>query len=180
MSSETTRSPSGRGEFRTEDAVTLSDSGAARRDSVLPFLQEAVVREGDRRRARRIALRNTAAFSLLAALGATFVVVWPTSVRNGTVVDREFSGPTSEPRFRIERLRTEPGVVERYAFSATVDTNAYSIDDREFMNMLASIGRPTGLVRREGRVILTSFTPDPIRVTPDTYSDSTDGNEITQ
>lgn len=180
MSSESTRSLSGRGEFRTNDAVTLSDSGAARRDSVLPFLQEAVVREGDRRRARRIALRNTAALSLLVALGATFVVVWPTSVRNGTVVDREFSGPTSEPRFRIERLRTEPGVVERYAFSATVDTNAYSIDDREFIKVLASIGRPTGLVRREGRVLLTSFTPDPIRVTLNADSHSPDTDETIQ
>lgn len=180
MSSETTRSPSGRGEFRTDEAVTLSHSGAARRDAVLPFLQEAVVREGDRRRARRIAMRNTAALSLLIALGATFVVGWPASVRNGTVVDREFSGPTSDQRFRIVRLHTEPGVVERYASAALVAVNDYNVDDREFMNMLASIGRPTGLVRREGRVILTSFTPDPIRVTPDTYSDSTDGNEITQ
>lgn len=176
MTSHSRHGTSRGGKFDLDGSMTLSQSGAARRDSLLPFLQEAVVREGGRRRARRIVMRNSAAFSLLLVFGATLIFSWPTRVPKDDVFVQvhPIKSVVDEPS-HIVRLDTPPGVVERYASSATVDLDDYRVDDRKLVAVLASMGRSTGLVRKEGRVMLTSFKPDPIRLAQAQDDSSLDG-----
>ncbi len=154
----------GRNGFDDGGVPTLSGAGADRRDSMLPLLQGMVVREGARRRARRVAIRRAGAFSLAVALGVSIILTRSAPVNESPIVRNDPKAPTIEPTTRIVRFKSEPGVLERYAYVSRVDPAEYIVDDHAFVAVLASIGRPTGLVRRGGRVELTSFTPDPIRV----------------
>lgn len=139
----------------------MSGAGAARRDSMLSALQGAVVREGARRRARRAALRRSGSVCMVAVLGVSLFVGWPTSPS----VDPVLTGvPQVESPIKIVRLASKPGALDRYAYAKPVDSAKYVVDDHALVAVLASIGRPSGLVHRGGRVMLTSFTPDPIRV----------------
>ena len=147
-----------------EPAATLSGTGAARRDSMLPLLQGAVVREGARRRARRVTVRRVGALGLVVALGVSIFLTRPATVNESPVVSNDPMAPTIDPPMSIVRFKSEPGALERYTYVPQVDPASYIVDDQAFVAVLASIGRPTGLVRRGGRVELTSFTPDPIRV----------------
>ena len=146
-----------------EPSAMLSGHGAARRDSMLSVLQGAVVREGGRRRARRLAIRKASALCVVAVLGVSLVIGWPTSMRTGRVVDTRSEEPIPQDAGKIVRLRSVPGALQRYAYVTPVDPREYIVDDQALVAVLASIGRPSGLVHRGGRVMLTSFTPDPIR-----------------
>ena len=150
--------------FQDEPAATLSGAGTARRNSMLSILQDAVIHEGGRRRARRIAIRRAGSLCLVAVLGVSLVIGWPTSKSSGPVVDNGSTADVAQDSTRIVLLNSEPGALERYAYVTPIDPAEYIVDDHAFLAVLASIGRPTGLVHRGGRVMLTSFTPDPIRI----------------
>ena len=147
-----------------EPVATLSGTGTARRDSMLPLLQGAVVREGARRRARRMTIRRAGAFSLVVALGVSIFLTRPATVNESPVVSNDPMAPTIVPPMPIVRFKSEPGALERYTYVPQVDPAEYIVDDQAFVAVLASIGRPSGLVHRGGRVMLTGFTPDSIRV----------------
>lgn len=100
----------------------------------------------------------------MVVLGVSLVIGWPTSQSTGPVVNHESKAHEAQGSIGIVRLNSAPGALQRYAYAAPVDAAEYIVDDRALVAVLASIGRPTGLVRRGGRVELTSFTPDPIRV----------------
>lgn len=131
---------------------------------MLPLLQGAVVREGARRRARRAAIRRAGAFSLVVGLGVSIFLTRLATVNESPIVSNDPMAPTIDPPMSIVRFKSEPGALERYTYVPRVDPAEYIVDDQAFVAVLASIGRPTGLVRRGGRVMLTSFTPDPIRI----------------
>lgn len=149
--------------YQEKSGDGLSDLGADRRDSMLTGLQDAVVREGARRRARRVAIRRAGAFSLVIALGVSIFFARPAPVEESPIVSNDPKAPTIEPTTHIVLFKSKPGVLERYTYVPRVDPASYFVDDHALVEALAAIGRPTGLVRRGDRVTLTSFTPDPIR-----------------
>lgn len=58
----------------------------------------------------------------------------------------------------ITIVRTDPNILERYALPPT--SKIETISDEILLNSLASLGRPTGLIRYDGRVRLTKDVTD--------------------
>ncbi len=103
-------------------------------------LLEAFARHHRRRSRRQRALRGVLAAVLLAAAGTAWMLSGPHAAR----------GPQagSMPAFNVQLVRGSPrsGVVR-------------AIGDEELLQGLDEIGRPAGLVRIEGRTLLTDAAP---------------------
>jgi len=133
----------------------LSPAGAARRDTMLRLLQGEVVRRGRRRRFARVAI--AAAIPAIAAAAGIWAyragtvppgappaeVVRPAPEVPAPAAPPEPVEPASRP-LRIEVVRDDPTVVDRAR-----------IGDGELLALLASAGRPSGLIRAGGVVIVT-------------------------
>ena len=143
-----------------DSADQLSDAGRSRRDAMLPFLQAATVRQGRRRRVRRLAARGAMTASLSVAVVVALVNSWPTSSPTGVVQNDSLEGPQERRLELVSILRTDPGVLDRVAVRTSTDPAAYIVDDRQLVVMLAAIGRPAGLVRSQGRTWLTDAVTD--------------------
>lgn len=69
----------------------------------------------------------------------------------------------TEPRHSIITIvRTDPNILERYALPPT--SKIETISDEILLNSLASLGRPTGLIRYDGRVRLTNDVTDDLTI----------------
>lgn len=127
----------------------LSAQGLARRGAMLEEL-DGVMR---RRTARRGALKGGVVAVLMVGAG---VLVWGRGpVRHGVtaiVVQRPAEGPR---RALIEVVRTDAGICARLAAGGGIP-RVTLIGDEELQSMLASMGRPTGLVKTAGRTVLAS------------------------
>ncbi len=143
-----------------DSADLLSDSGRARRDAMLPLLQAAVMREGRRRRVRRSVARGAATAALFILVGVALVNTWPTSHGpRGPRDDLAVETPDSRGGL-ITIVQIDPGALGRYTFIADIDPADYIVDDEEFVAALAAIGRPTGLIRSQGKIRLTHAVTD--------------------
>jgi hypothetical protein len=147
----------------TDDPITraLSPEGVERRDAMLASLMADMRRVHARRRARRLTVFAAApallmAIALFAAL--RMLTPAPTPLTTGRVdgaADAPTVPATSErPAATIEFVRTSDGNQQSGAASIIL------IDDDQLLDTLASINRPTGLVRAGGRVWLTSAVAD--------------------
>ncbi len=131
----------------------LSPAGMARRESMLVELDAAM----RRRNIRRVAVRSIAAAAPLVLIAA---VIWGrcnTPSAPGTTPVAQAPGPA--PASFVRLVQTDPDIVRRMT---VVDARPRVdlISDDELQSLLASLGRPTGLVRTQGRVTLVSdFTP---------------------
>jgi len=146
-----------------EIADALSAAGAARRERMMG----EVSRAAGARRARRTTVKAAGALVLLcAAGGAVWIAATGGNVGGGTreVADalpgrgapvREMEVPAPEGRVvRVRVVTNEPGIVARYA-AAPVERVA-SMDDAELMRLMKEMGKPTGIVRTGGKVMLTA------------------------
>ncbi len=152
----------GAGAHSFDPSDQLSDGGQMRYETMLPHLQLAVVREGRRRHVRRVALRVGATVSLVIVSGAALFSGLPDRTRT-RVVDTGLRPPAEgdwPPSISI--VRTKPGVVQRMAAASRIDPDDYTLDDRQLVAMLAAIGRPSGLIRSQGRTRLTHSVTDPL------------------
>ncbi len=140
-----------------DDAI-LSEAGRERRDAMLVDLQGLVVGEGRRRRVRRRIVRGVSLFVLTMMVSASLVTIWPTSHTPITVT----SNPKPESSSLIQIVETNPQAVAAMIAKPTVNLANYYIDDRELVDTLAAIGRPSGLIRKGGEVCLASPVTDPI------------------
>ena len=69
----------------------------------------------------------------------------------------------SEPRHSIITIvRTDPSILERYVSHTT--SKIESINDETLLASLASLGRPAGLIRYDGRVRLTTDVTDVLEI----------------
>jgi len=159
----------------------VSDLAAHRADEMLPALQRELALGVRRRRSRAPALGASAAIVLLA--GATITATLTTRSRPAPpappappsapavpvaeapppVVDRapaiEVVRSLDAPLIEVVRDSPRGAPVRVYAAS-TVDIASISVTDRELLDLLNEIGRPSGLVRANGRVWLTAAVTD--------------------
>ncbi len=143
-----------------DPADQLSDVGRSRHDAMLPFLQAATVRQGRRRRVRRFAARGAVTASLSAAVVVALVNSWPTSNPPHVVQNDSSEGPQDRRLELVSIVQTDPGVLDRIAVNTSIDPAEYIVGDRQLVAMLAAIGRPTGLIRSQGRTWLTNAVTD--------------------
>lgn len=69
----------------------------------------------------------------------------------------------TEPRHSIITIvRTDPDILERYVPSAT--SKIETLSDETLLASLASLGRPTGLIRYDGQVRLTNDVTDDLEI----------------
>lgn len=148
-------------------APPLSAAGLARRDAMLAELRGEVVRAAMRRRRRR-ALTYVAGATLgVAAIAITIAIAvrapvatppGPSPLANGgpsAGANAEVSLPP------IQLVRNDPSrTVNWIVRNADVDMSTVRIDDAELLRDLAEAGRPTGLVRSQGRVWCTEPVTD--------------------
>jgi len=133
---------------------TLSDAGAARRDAMLRELQRAVVR----RRRLRTALRSSAGLLTVTTILALVILYdRPSS---------ELAPKESPPSFpvltsvHLKIVHDEPGIVARHLVETRPIDPKIILDDDALLESLAAIGRPTGLIRVQGKLILTEKVAD--------------------
>ncbi len=68
----------------------------------------------------------------------------------------ETMGEGAEGRvIRVEMVKDDPGIVARYA-AAGAGGGVADIDDAELMRLMEEMGKPTGLVKTAGKVMLTA------------------------
>jgi len=155
----------------------LSPLGSARRGEILERLYSA---QRSRLR-RRTAARSAAIAAPVIALAATVLIVQagrtpsaPASPIPGPSPIAHVSPPaplipsppvieSSPPESliaRVEWIQTDPDILARYAVAPPPPPPDTYIDDDALLTLLAQAGRPTGLIRTQGRVILTSGTID--------------------
>jgi hypothetical protein len=139
-----------------ENLPLLSRAGRARREALLHTLQREVVR----RRRRRAAVR-WGALAVLIGLGAVPVVVVGrvkarvSPVNTAAVSPREPATRPREKGIRIEVVADRPGVVDAYRTETAPLRAGVRVGDEELLSILAQAGRPAGLIRVHGAVILT-------------------------
>jgi len=139
-----------------DDYLMLSETGRMRRDAMLVELQGVVVVEGRRRSTRRRAMRSASVVALMIGFGFMLVGMWPTA-RMPTVVSTQAKPELSS---YIQIVQTRPEAVAAMIALPAGDLSHYYVNDRELVDALASIGRPSGLIRRGGVVRLASKVTD--------------------
>jgi hypothetical protein len=156
--------------------LPLSEAGEQRRTAIREELLAAMRRHHAARRARRhaIALGGLAAALALASVLAMPRQAPPRSPMNPPTVHapaqrvasprhpEEADAPVRTPAVAIMYVQTDPSILERYAAGAR-PLLARAITDDELLDTLVEIGRPTGLVRMEGRVWLTATVTDDVK-----------------
>jgi hypothetical protein len=142
----------------------LSLAGKTRRDTMLDELVEVMKHTHHRRRIRRRVVAGGGCVSVLLLLWVFWPAVRPaeratTAEGPAAQPNRAVTSPRDDLSLRYTRLvDTDPTVVDRCRVEpeSTVDR----IDDRMLVETLASIGRPAGLIRYGGRVLLTHAVTD--------------------
>lgn len=148
----------------------VSIFAALRADAMLPALQQELARGDQRRRARS---RAVGACAIVLLLGGAIVAAMLTTGRpivptaTPTVVEAP-TVPVDAPGVRIEIVRSMDApsieivrdsprdtVIAMYT-NPSVDLASIRVTDQELLDMLNEMGRPTGLVRANGRVWLTA------------------------
>lgn len=138
----------------------LTDAGRSRRDAMLSELQDAVVREGRRRRARKSAGRVAGTMLLLALFCFTLVRTRPGPTNLPIArIDQPTRAETPRDQF-VSFLETVPGALDRHRIDTKVELGDYIVDNRELVSTLAAIGRPAGLIRTQGGIRLTAAVTD--------------------
>lgn len=137
--------------------ATLTARGAARRDAMLHELDAAMRRRNVRRAALRIAAR-AAPLVLIGALIWGRMAASPSIPSRGnpggTIEAREAAGPNSLAPL-VQIVQTDRGIVGRYSLEHA-ESRVQVISDSELQSLLATIGKPTGLVRVGAKVILAT------------------------
>lgn len=161
-----------------DDQGRLSSDGLRRRDAMLELLLAA--QRGEMLRRRRVArtMRATAACVVLAAVSAA---AWMLRSPAGSVVAPRASeepvaaqsgGEASpvpieqspSPTSLIVRVPGDPTVLDRLRAHGTGQTQW--LDDDDLLQQLRANGRPTGLIRIDGRTILTADVTDKALAAP--------------
>jgi len=158
----------------TDDFAVLSPNGRARLERMGAELAPEVTQAARRRRTRRRAVRGGgAALALLGALSLTLLVQsapqGSTGGAQGPVARGEDEPATPEPQPTIDFaiVETDRTASQGLVIREVVDPAPYVMDDEELLRTLAAMGRPTGLVRTEGKVWLTEDVTDAGRREPD-------------
>jgi hypothetical protein len=142
---------------------TLSAAGRARKAAMLLELDAAMRRQNGRRRAVRTGIVVAPVLLMAAAALWTGFLERPVapSVKGGPVPGIAAGAPREHAlRFEIVRTGTASlGFVQR-------------IGDEELQGLLAASGRPSGLIRTGGRVILAS---DLVAAEPEAPADNDEG-----
>ncbi len=129
----------------------LSPRAIARRDALLPALLAEV-----RARARRRRVRRAAVAVLLVAVA---VLAWPlASASPHVATPREPAPVASRPTVQI--VGDDPTILARCSVP-TRERAQWWIRDDELQRLLASDGRTAGLVRVDGRVLVSADAVDP-------------------
>lgn len=153
--------------MKSDQQIWLSEAGNARRESMLIELREDMAMFHRRRRARR------RAGAIIVPLALCAVVVWlayswnagnSATTNSGLIatgdkpensVSPKDDQIETEPIMLVEHVKSDPAIVERYSALSSPQLTTI-IDDQQLLDVLSQIDRPTGLVRSEGRVWLTS------------------------
>jgi hypothetical protein len=130
-----------------DDPVFLSPEGLARKESMLRGLQGAVIR----RRRTRTAFKAGALAAITIAAVAVALRMGGDAPRGPEIAvppppaavpsPREDRRPAGAPRVAV--IRDDPGILERAR-----------IGDDELVALLRASGRPAGIIRTPGRVIV--------------------------
>ncbi len=155
----------------------LSEAGEARRDAMLVELQRTM----RRRQERLSAVRRTCGTGLLVILLGIAIFLQsrppaPSPAPTPQIVELPpgIAPEQPEPRSRIVRIDTDADVVSRYAITPTLRpdvmltsqdgylANVIYVDDSTLLDLLDEMGRPTGIVRMDGRITLTNAVTDPM------------------
>lgn len=145
-----------------ERGLQLSAQGRFQRKRMLDSLLAEVPRSARRRRRRRSVMRTGVAVMVIGAAAFTWFNAQP---RGGQSPEADSSNiaasePSQSEAIKIERVRTDPTIVERLAVRERVDPEQVAISDERLLAILESIGRPTGLIRTPDRVRLTAEVTD--------------------
>jgi hypothetical protein len=148
----------------------LSSEARARAAAMLPALQRDLAHAVRRRRAAARALAGGATVALIAtaatlslrARPVQFTPVAPPVAQTPSPI----TGPTIEvvrsldaPLIEVVR-KVDAGALAAITVAPTVDLASIRVTDHELLDLLNAIGRPTGLVRAQGRVWLTAAVTD--------------------
>lgn len=157
---------------KTDPEYELSEHGRVRRSE----MREALIAES--RRIARRRRRRREAIGVMSAAGAVAAGVWVASIRPApapapsvpggevarhalaTAPERAEPAPLADvpPRVQIVHGEVNNVLIERVSLS--VDVSRYAISDDELIDLLASIGRPSGIARIGGRAMLTAPVTD--------------------
>lgn len=148
-----------------DDAIALSAAGAARRERMLADVSRAA----GARRARRVVVRAAAVCVIACGVMAAAWVgtrggATTGSVRGGAEIagaGEHRAAPAAAVReeiaersaIRVEVVSVDPRIIERYAAAAP---NVENVSDAELVRLMQEMGKPTGIVRTNGRVMLTA------------------------
>ncbi len=159
---------------RLDDFAALSPEGRARLERMKADLAPEVTRSAGRRRARRRVFQGgAAALALVGALSLALLVQGrprgPNGGESATVAHGEEAPAANEPASVLDFaiVETDRTASQGLIIREVVDPAPYVMDDQELLRTLAAMGRPTGLVRTEGRVWLTEDVTDAERRDPD-------------
>ena len=144
-----------RGWFRQaldQGPVALSDAGAARRAAMRDALAGAVFA----RRRRRQAARFVVSSVTLIALTSLSWLLAPGST------GEPLRAPMALRHVEFHTIVNRSDVLTRYTAPSTKVRPGTLIDDDGLLQLLAAADRPTGLIRVEGKVILTAKVTDAI------------------
>ena len=147
----------------------LSEQGQARRDAMLAELQSRVERTARMRRMRS----GVMAAAALLAIASLSVLMLPHRQNHPIATDPVSPTGQAESARHIEIVKSDPGVLDRLAVRTTSDVLdrftapmypthlvVERIDDEQLVTGLAQLGRPTGIIRSQGRVWLTAKVTD--------------------
>lgn len=150
----------------------LTKSGRERRDAMLSELTQAMERVQARRARRRRAA--TTAMVILLSAGVVYTIADSDRAldRNGeqsrhdvaandTRANSQDSEPIAAPArdSSIRIVRTDRTVLDRYRANPT-RSHVQTLSDDELLDTLARLDRPVGLIRMEGRTMLTGLVAD--------------------
>jgi hypothetical protein len=135
-------------------------------------LLPGLIGELDRVRERRRAIRRAwAAGAILLALGTVLWVARPAALAPLAPISTTHSHDAafiSTDAFAIREwsIATTPLAPADILLSQPSSAITERLGDEALLALLASIGRPTGLARLHGRVLLTTPVADPLPISP--------------
>jgi hypothetical protein len=155
----------------------LSEAGLARKHAMLDELKGQVIRSARRRSAVRkagvvVATLALATFAVLAvtnplsqrqavptestlAQGTTTPAPIPANTSTTTPDPDKHNEAGSSTHSIVTIVHTQPGVTARYAVHENDPKRIDILTDEQLLDDLAKAGHPTGLIRTQGKVILT-------------------------
>ncbi len=157
----------------TDPFNDISPIAAQRADAMLPALQAELARGVQRKKART---RAASACAIVLLLGGAIITATLTARRSPpvptpvSIVESSPAPVNTTPIIEIVRSLDAPSIeiihdsprdaiLAIYA-SPSVDLASILVTDRELLDLLNEIGRPSGLVRANGKVWLTAAVTD--------------------